>query len=96
MSLPTVRAKVRVKRGIPVATVPHSHQETAVRMLQGGSIRGALTRIRLITKTVIRIRQTGPETEPRTHSLHANIRKTVIALDEQFMNAGGEAMDDFC
>ena len=54
-------------------------QETAVRMLQGGSIRGALTRIRLITKTVIRIRQTGPETEPRTHSLHANIRKTVIA-----------------
>ena len=66
------------QRGIPIATVPHSHQETAVRMLQGGSIRGALTRIRLITKTVIRIRQTGPETEPRTHSLHANIRKTVI------------------
>ena len=42
------------------------------------SIRGALIRIRLITKTVIRIRQTGPETEPRMHSLHANIRKTVI------------------
>ncbi len=67
------------QKGHTGRTVPHSHQETAVRMLQGGSIRGALTRIRLITKTVIRIRQTGPETEPRTHSLHANIRKTVIA-----------------
>lgn len=96
MSLPTVRAKVRVKRGIPVATVPHSHQETAVRMLQGGSIRGALTRIRLITKTVIRIRTNRTRNRTQNAQPSRQHSQDSYSVDEQFMNAGGEAMDDFC